>query len=60
MKVELYGNKWIKEKVEKPIADALKNYPIAEVRIYLKNVPKACLECMYFPCCKEERCKYGK
>jgi hypothetical protein len=60
MKVELYGSKRVKERLEKKIADALKDYPIIEAHIHLKDVPKECLECMYFPCCKEERCIYAK
>jgi predicted transglutaminase-like protease len=55
MKVEVYGNKLLKEKVEKEIMNILRNYPIAEARIYLKDVPRVCMNCMYFPC--NESCK---
>jgi hypothetical protein len=58
-KIEVYGNKWVKDRLQKLIVDALKDYPIVEACIYVKDIPKACLECMYFPCCKEERCKYA-
>jgi hypothetical protein len=54
MKVEVYGNKWLKDRVEKQIVNALRHYPIVRADIYLKEVPKECLECMYFPC--KERC----
>jgi hypothetical protein len=58
MKVEVYGNKLVKEKLEKKIVNVLKYYPIVEARIYLKNTQKECLNCMYFPC--KEKCKYAK
>jgi hypothetical protein len=60
VKVGVYGEKWAVERTEKLIAKSLRDYPIAEARIYLKAIPKECSECMYFPCCKEERCKYAR
>jgi len=58
MKVEVYGQKGFEEKIKKYIKERIKSKHIAQVSIYLYNIPKECIECIYFPC--EESCKTNK
>jgi len=55
MKVEIYGNREVIEKLKDSLLRVLRRYR-GIAKIYLEDPPRACLSCIYFPCCKEEVC----
>lgn len=57
VKIEVYGVKWAKEKIEKILKQKLNYKHISTIKVYLSDVPKECMKCQYFPCCEEEVCK---
>jgi hypothetical protein len=58
MRVEVYGQKAFEEKIKKYIKERIKSRHIAQISVYLYNIPKECIGCIYFPC--EESCKTNK
>jgi len=60
MRIEYYGlkkdteNEKIRKAVERDLK-RLENWAYS-IGIYIKPIPKACLECQYFPCLEKEKC----
>lgn len=57
MKIEFYGRKETIDKVKKYVERYIKRleFPVYEVHVFLRDIPRECINCIYFPC--KEKCR---